>query len=558
MTLVETSAAAAFLDHAVEAPSAATNRLFTLTTQKETATVSIDIQPAGRDLIADWQFDTPKTTLTFSGDTTAPEQRLSDWSLDQRTWAFDGTTLRRKDGAAFDRLRIRLQPSTQFIDRHYIPLSQIGDAGWLLRVNALMPDEDTVNISFSGFPSGTVLLKDAKKSRLSRQSFPDASSVLFIGPSSYLTEGATQIIADPDMPIWASMFMIDQYDAAYKKLSALFGPPSTKNPTLVYSWQSGGALKHTKASVTNGMMVFHFRGYRDDREDVWLKQTLAHQVFHEAVHYWNASTYVSDAGADQPWLHEGLADYLAARLLLSRRAFAETAQDALINCQLSIQHEGLLQGTDHPYQCGFLVNLIAETALYAETGETIVDVWQDIFSKSESGRYSVESFRETVTRRLSPGSQQLIHDLLDGRAFDTSMLDREALAAIGIKTQIVSNASGGRLPGWVLEQLLNEHCSGPSGFLPAPDGYYLDTGNHCGFELSGDHKITHVNKVSMLTAPAEAYRSVRRTCRRGGRIEFIAVGEKLLFPVQCGDSLARLPDLFEISALPRLPELSPN
>lgn len=98
-------------------------------------------------------------------------------------------------------------------------------------------------------------------------------------------------------------------------------------------------------------------------------------------------------------------------------------------------------------------------------------------------------------------------------------------------------------------------CTGAHGFYGDwTDRIKLDTTNVCGAALNGDPEVNGVNGVNLMTSPAEAYILIRDVCARGGDLAFDQPGGGHLAPVQCHATIPELPQVFEITALPALPQ----
>lgn len=104
--------------------------------------------------------------------------------------------------------------------------------------------------------------------------------------------------------------------AAVTSLTGLLGPPQTPGPVtpqLIFT-RRGGPLSYSRLPL----IVTPQAALTDDGD-----RPLALNIRHEVAHFWSRAT-----GAQDDWINEGLAEYLAARL--TREAEGQAAYEALI------------------------------------------------------------------------------------------------------------------------------------------------------------------------------------------------------------------------------------
>lgn len=519
-------------------------------TDPATPEFSIMISPVENGLRATWSLPEPTAAFVFEDDTVTHRHREDDWVISEG-WSFNDGRLSRDDGAEFQSFSIDISQTKRFYDRSYVPLAKVGEVGWLLHTGVFGTGDARFDLGFEGFPEGSVLVKNAQVDPLGRVSDLGKKSLIYAGAQELVETGPRPTIVSPDVPKWLREAVLAEYSSAHNAYEQLFGRSPESEALLALVRIPGDGLKEYKGDVSGSAVGLYVRGYSPENPDRYFLNQVAQLLFHEVFHLWNAGEYQSTDGG-QPWLHEGTADYFADRLLRSDAEILSAANLAQVDCLVGLAGESLLTSSsaksgNMPYRCGYWINFLAEQALLAERDQSIFDLWRDVFESSEDQTYSSGSFLTLLSARLSNDARAPITAIIEG--------SRYRKPGPHVATKPIGDAYGKDLPGRLLFKLLGSQCEGSYGFWSETDGYLLDTGDRCGYQLAGNPKVTHLNGISMVDEPARAYLSALSRCRRGEELEFAEWKTAALWPMRCPAEVARLPNLYEVTGMQALPSL---
>ncbi len=496
-------------------------------------------------------------------------QRQDGWTPRGDGWRFDGHTLTRADGAAFSSVTFDLSPDSRFVDRRYVVTDRFGVGGWGVFLPAYRAATGETRARFEDFPAGTVLRIEGRTAALRRDAFTlgdDASptAYAYVGPRSYVAGGRVAVIAGDETPAWLRQELLDEINHVVARMTARLGRPPNVAPTIFVGYsQEGGHGFNFKGGVIGGNVItFDLRGVRLDQSNHELVDNILNVAAHETVHLWNAAVWRPAEEERQPWLQEGGAEYLASRLWEDSDAMREEAQQRLNNCALRSDPHAMdgSQGPVYgqaPYDCGFLVELVAEAGSVRAGKGDIFSLWRTVFEAAGHEPYTPEAFLREAEAR---GGEQALTatQILLSRADDPRWNQlAPALSALGIETQMrPAGVNEGRVVrGAALMPILGALCHGSHGFYDDGNPAYitLDTTDHCAAALGGDPRISGVNGVSMMTDPAGAYAVMREACAHGGALTFDQPEGAHLAPIRCTATIGPLPMVFSITALPPLP-----
>ncbi|HTR01094.1 MAG TPA: hypothetical protein VMH83_13935 [Candidatus Acidoferrum sp.] len=523
----------------------------------QTTALQLSYQPGQRWVQADYQL--PRAVTEFRFEPEYRQQRQSRWQVPGPEWYFDGESLHRTDGKSFTAFSLQLAPDTRFIDRHYIAVETVGVDGWVLYLPALMAAGGTTAVNVKA-PGGHVRRFNGVTAPLPAAQLaltqPQRDQLLYVGPPQYIEAGTVTIIAGPEIPGWLHDKVKQVTTDVVATLSARFAVTTPVTPTLLLTaakrW-NGSAYKG--GTYADGMISFALRGIVLDQPDRQLLDTIVNTAAHESAHLFNGSIWQSAANSNQPWLHEGAAEYMAALLWRDKQDWPRQAEQHLNNCinRADVRPLNGAQGAvknGAPYDCGYVLQLVADAAARRH-GKDIFTLWNDIFHGAAKGRYTTRDFLAAGAAYGGATFRRLAQLLLDKPPQPGSPELQTLLAASGI--EVVSRAAdqrdGDLLRGRALQAVLEGVCLGRHGFTTLKESLVFDTGNRCGTELANDPVVVAAQNVNLFTDPAAAYEAIRSACGKNKPVLFTKADGTRLAPVRCTVRLAPLPAVYQVRSL---------
>ena len=508
--------------------------------------VDIRITPEPDGLRAAYSLPRPVERLEF--DQKAPAVRQDTWRAPDDMVLAEGV-LRRKDGKPFQAFEVRITPDTAPRDRIYPGLTRVGQ-GWQIYGPYFRPvDDKPPVVAHVARPGGWVVTpaeaKDADRIPL--------DGWAFVGPGGYVAKGPATLIASPDIDTALKARIGKAADGA----AALYGrrlgvrletAPTvvvTRVPTFSPGWQ--GDVSGTAISL---------RFFGPDKDASEASGMVAKFVDHEFFHLWNNRAFESRDGENEPWLHEGMAEYAA---LLAGREQGELSDaevgreltDRLNACVGALRPKGL--AGDPPkqgkavYDCGVMVQWSADLMARSASGERrdVFDVWRDLFAASRAGdrTYDAKGFLAQAGQSASPEDplRLLMAPDVDNR-WDrlTAALNARGARIVGARSAEVER----RNLMFHLEGLV---CTGVFGFYgDNPSEVRLDTSDRCG-PLNGDPLIDAVAGHDVVTDALGARDAVVGICAAQGDVAFTYRG-KLVATVACKTPLGPRPLAWTVEA----------
>jgi hypothetical protein len=520
----------------------------------QTGPVLVEISPGavGDTLTARYTLPSPATV--FRLDASNAPQRDGSWLPLGADWVFDGIAIRRTDGAPFSRFELQIHPDRRFIDRKFVSIDRVGNSGWTIFIESFRAADLATRIRVA--PRRGYVVLDGSAVRKGAGAFSadldGKNRVIYFGPAGYIKAGPVIVIAGPEAPSWLVDHLRTDSTAALMKLTARFGAVDYKPKLVVTNAAnpSGGAYKGS--TLADGMIHLSLRGLRLDVADENLSRLLTNMVIHEMVHLWNGHRWASGAAAQQPWLHEGSAEYLAARLWRAPEDLRDTAT-ARLNACLDRRDRRPMDGSagpvagQAPYDCGFVIQLFAEAAARTAGGGDIFDLWKAVFAKAVQREYSPQQFLAAASAQ-GPGFADLADTMLGNAESIDHVRLLTGMRRIGIEAVEQPTTSAWRAAG--IMSVLDSVCSGSRGFTTAADRLILDTGDRCGAVLAGDPEIVSVNGVDLLRAPARAHEAIRAACAAGDALIFTKPDGTQLEPFRCKATVRQPRPAIELKGLP--------
>lgn len=527
--------------------------------------VTIALAPADAKLQAEWRLPEPVTAFVFHDEDMPTSQRLSDWLPEGDSWTFDGVTLSRTDGAAFNRFTLSLKPISEMHRRKYVPVARIGAGGWVLLSGAFAPQGEAYRFSFEGFPEDALVYGDGKITERDEVREGEGLGIFYAGPPENVTSNGGILIAGPEIPESLRADIAANLSEAVSKLTNAWGYAPDVPPAVIITSDEDWKGQSWKGGVSAEVITFHLRGFElDDISDA-LREDIRNVSLHEAIHLWNVTLFKSSENAEQSWVQEGGSEYIANRLWMNLEAFNAAAQKSLNGCILelgtaSIRETEIASRGQTPYLCGHVVHLAAELASVKAGGGSVLDIWKGVFDATEDTR-SYDSATFTTAAEAAGGDDFAdVMALFDeGLTHDNRAQLLERLNALGAEIVPLSPEEEMQpdtsLSTTVLKSLLRGYCEGGYSFRKQPGSFQLETGDRCGPVLAGNPEVSALNGRNLAGAPLAVYFAALEACAQKHPIILTRTDGEMLAPLECPAPLAALPELYEVRSAGELPDL---
>lgn len=371
-------------------------------------------------------------------------------------WVADGQgeRIERVDGQSFDRLSFTIPIDYRPLPKGYAPFSPFSDGSALIHSGQFhaclaapceTPEALPVSIEAQGQVVGVNGLRLRERGRFVSR---DAGTNIFVGWLEPINVDGFVAVIDPGLPAEIRRHLNRSLPQAMDSFSALYGP-LTFTPELYVSIdetpEADGRVS-TQGGTLPNQVFMHFDG-EDASEGLaagsplWLDWFFAH----EAAHLFQQDRTNGRSGSDQePWLHEGGADAMAALALVARSEAEQDyargrGQEAETACARGLALYPLSRASaegdfDLHYQCGLLVWLALDHDLRRAGAGGLHALNLAFFAKVRSGRpWNATTALETA-RELGASEPLLagIDALTGGRPSDPAA----AVEQIGVRARL--------------------------------------------------------------------------------------------------------------------------
>lgn len=401
-------------------------------------TTDVTVSPASDGLRATFALCAAVDHFQFDANDTP--QRSAAWQA-PAGWSFDGAVLRRADGATFRSFTLDLASDRRFYDRHYVAIDPVGRGGWAVHLPAFRGASSETRVRFRAFPRGDVVrfagATTSASSRWLPADNPQSHDLAYVGPARYIAPGPSVLIAGEEVPEWLRTQVLRDVNHAKERLTARFGSPPRQAMTLIITSVSHWPTHEYKGGVVGSdVIVAEMRGIDLSSPDDSIAGQITNLAAHETVHLWNAGVRHGVAQEQQPWLHEGSAEYLASRLWESDDQLREEAAQRLNACYRRRDthpldgSQGAVTG-GAPYDCGFVIQLAAEAgSLRAGHGDAFA-LWRAVF---DHDGYSPQTFLDEAAARGGADTAAALHTLMSSAADPAWAQLAQQLTALGVNT----------------------------------------------------------------------------------------------------------------------------
>ncbi|RIJ23537.1 hypothetical protein D1224_04545 [Henriciella barbarensis] len=531
--------------------------------QDASARADVGLTRNENTLAARWTLSAPTESVRFEG-WVEPDERQRLWIPQGNGWFFDGNILAREDGAPFDSFELHLSPSDKIYDRRHVAVLRIGERGWTILTEGLsLAGYQTVIAAIVDL-EGEVFLADDKRVPGGETVSATTGGFVYLGPKHLIAEDHATIIAGPDIPDWMRAKFATDIDAMSQTLTERFEMPPEAPPVLVMSFREDERASF-KGSALGRFITLHVRGFEVDRSDEDFMRRMTALALHEAVHVWIGQLYSSRENAEQSWLHEGAAEYISKRAGMDADQLRADLEEKINQCQLALVRRPLI-ATRYgsrgraPYDCGTLVQLIAEAASLKNENGDILAIWKDVFERADDDRM-FDSARFKAAATAAGGDDfadrmDIFENAMDAGEWASFL---KGLSEIGIFVDLLEptaqHTEEGYLAAAALGALQRDICQNQISLYEREDHYWTNISAHCGGKLPENPELRYLNGVDLIGAPGEAYAEIRRACSAGEAIVLGQLNGDVLAPISCGEWMTNLPALAVVRALPGLPAL---
>lgn len=362
------------------------------------APVEVSIQAEGREpWPVTYRLAEPATRLVFARSPDA--SRTEDWLTGPEfeiVRTEDVEVLRRRDGAAFDAVTVRVPPRYRDLPLDYAPFSPFGDGGMLFYSGRLFacPETCTDDQAWTfhvSAPAGSNVLVNGEL-HPGTASWTDSGQGMnvYVGASQPVASEALVAVIDEALPAVIRDQLVSELPAFMDRFAARLGVLDAP-PMLFASWDTSGADGRygRQGGTLPGQVFIHFHGsfWTQEMARGGFADGLSWHFAHEAAHLYQRQTYTQ--APEGYWIHEGGAEAFAALAILESRPEQAASIEAVVaaartECAERLAGRSIRQAlsegdTRVPYACGLVVNLALHQALLREAPWTdgLYAVWRD-------------------------------------------------------------------------------------------------------------------------------------------------------------------------------------
>lgn len=308
---------------------------------------------------ASWRFPEPVSGMRFRRP--AHHFREDAWRVltPGYTLARDGESqvVRAADAAQVTAIEVEFPVDTRLFPREYEFFHRFSDGSVALYTGMLHAESldgrlIAASVTVDPGPARGLVTTDTEGAD---------GTYAYIGNIAPLHAAHITAVIDPGLPAWVAYEVEQRTAAFFAVLAERTGHRLERRPLVLFNFVPGALDGYAyRGGALPGLIHLSAVGDGWHDADPGAVRALLKFIAHEAAHMWNADLVRYDAGAP-PWLHEGGADALAARLLVAAgivgpSALADADAAALDECitQPEVALSAARADRAH-YACGSLV-----------------------------------------------------------------------------------------------------------------------------------------------------------------------------------------------------------
>ena len=461
--------------------------------------------------------------------------RSKTWIMKTPGLTLDHDMVSADNGSPFREFMIAIKPDETASDRVYPALFKIGPDGLALYTPYLAGDPAAYE-SFvePKLPSTSVVLAGAQR-EIGVFGMLGVDRYVYLGPPDYVRERGAIFVVPPDLPRWIDEATESRFNGILKLYESRLAWPLPVAPTVIMAYADTPGPSRYRGDVSTGwIMALRFRGHAWQQRGTDDTYDIVHLIAHESFHLWNGMLFNSRQVGEQPWLHEGSAEYAALLTLrtlgeLSDEDFRDDLEDRINRCHADLGAVPLAQAAGRldnaAYDCGVAIQWIADVATRRKFGQSrdFFSIWHDLFvaAAGQQNIYGVEEFEQAVPPEALPAIKLILE--ATGTERWRALPDR--LKPLGIDlTPPGEVATDEALRHRAVLHLLIQACGADRhGFVTEPGFLQLDTGPGCG-SLAGDPAIASAEGHDLFHDMPGAFAAMAKKC---GSADPVVLGSEL-------------------------------
>ena len=401
-------------------------------------------------------FRLSRPIASFDFDKQIDSIRSRSWSLRTPGLVLHHGTITASNGAPFREFQIVIKPDDVTGDRVYPALSRVGTDGLVIYTPYLLADSAAYETFIELKPTARNVALAGTDHDAPAFGGIGTDRYVYIGPRDYVTEGLATFVTPPDLPPWIGNLVKSRFGNVLQLYQTRLGRPLPEPPTVMMTFNPAAATTSYRGDVSPGrIMSLRFQGPGWEERGADDSFTITHLIAHEAFHFWNGYLFNPRRSAEQPWLHEGAAEYAS---LLAEQDMEEIDEDGLRDdlqrrlngCIAELGPESLRGPRVAPgyvaYDCGVVVEwLIDLSTRRASNGKRdILTVWREIFDAALKNNYRYGD--EDLLRSATADDRVVLNLILDEQGADRWGDLPRRMQALGIAIE-PTGAGGFRLSG---------------------------------------------------------------------------------------------------------------
>jgi hypothetical protein len=365
-----------------------------------------------------WQvrYDLPRPTREMVFAHSPDDSRKWTWLADELFEILEtdhGEVVRRKDGAEFTTLRIRMSAEYRVLPNDYAPFSPFGDGGMLFHTARFFacadvcPKDANWSMSLWADPKDSVLLNGNRESYYARWSDSGDGRMVYIGKNFGIKTNEFTAIIDSAMPDVVRAPMLAELPRVVENFAAKLG----RLPTKPMVFASYDAAYHPgwgrQGGVLGNQILTHFYGeqWTEELRKPNFGLDLTWYFAHETAHLYQRQIYPNGPG--DAWIHEGSAEAFAAIAMRERGSAEKVYVDARValakeKCTTALGDHSLdevLSQTNDlsaAYSCGLMLNLAIDERIRNDNKDGLYAVWRDYLKTAARGPHTRAAYLEAV------------------------------------------------------------------------------------------------------------------------------------------------------------------
>ncbi|HEY3646221.1 MAG TPA: hypothetical protein VGM16_12855 [Gammaproteobacteria bacterium] len=534
---------------------------------KLSAQVTLTVTGRTGIMYAEYRLSSPVKSLKLARE--AGTVRETMWTSMTKGVKVDHDSLVSTDGQAFDHFIVRINRYTKIIDLNYAPMQLFSDGSISLFTGYFGIDGGYKQTSFAfRSPDRPVIVYGQKVSGGYRVSPQDDGTFAYFGRLKPAETVDSTLIMDPDLPAWVVQELTQEVPATVAYYGQRDGAHLEHKPFLLFNWDDRakqGPIEY-KGDTLPSTIDYTLIGAGWSEDKTYNHGLLSTLITHELAHLWNAYQFQPAAFGDSGgnWLPEGQAQTAAIEIgaLKGWTSIGDSLDlytSAIDSCldasgDKPIQEQG--QSDAAVYGCGVTFNLLAAAALHKKDPKLdFFDLWKRIYATSDKGHYSEATYIAAL-RSLS-GDEQLadmIHALATQSAADKDPQILATLTRLGLDYAKPDAGSadvtfGRAATRNLFADIMRTDCNGGVSFDTYDTGFKIDPVKGCAV-LNHEYIITAIQGHPLFADGVGAYLAVKAACAQGTDLQLGAQGQPRPLQVKCPKTIAPMPDMVRLRAIP--------